>query len=179
METCGLPGHDMTTIKNKTDAHHKEFLSFKNQIEDDLRSLKDNLTSLNTSFQEQLTGQQQMASEITYIKISLGTSQSFMAINSQVVDTKLETLNYKMEPLNVSLPQHQQQTTTKLAQLQTSLSSTNSKQDVLGVLNVTTNQLSNDHQLVIGEMLQLKTLCENHTHTPESCRGFRGYTHCT
>ena len=157
----------LTTIQNETSAHRKEFLSFKSQIEDDVRSLKDDLSilndsvkGLNTSFQEQLTGQQQMASEITYIKISIGTSQSFMAINSQVVDTKLNTLNSKLELLNIRLPQNQQQTASELTQLQTSLTSTNSK---LNTLSITTNQLSTDHQQIIEELSQFQTLWKNLT----------------
>ena len=157
----------LTTIQNETSAHRKEFLSFKSQIEDDLRSLKDDLSTLNdsvkglnTSFQGQLTGQQQMASEITYIKVSIGTSQSFMAINSQVVDTKLDTLSSKLELLNISLPQHQQQTASELTQLQTSLARTDSK---LNTLSITTDQLSTDHQQIIKELSQLQTLWKNLT----------------
>ena len=162
----------LTTIKSKTVAHRREFLSFRDQIEDDLRSLKDDLSTLNdsvkdlnTSFQEQLTGQQQMASEITYIKISIGTSQSFMAINSQVVDTKLDLLNSKLELLNMSLPQHQQQTASELTQLQTSLTSTNSK---LITLSTTTDQLSTDHQHIIEELSQLQNLSKNLSCTQEN-----------
>ena len=179
----------LTTIKSKTVAHRREFLSFRDQIEDDLRSLKDDLSTLNdsvkglnTSFQEQLTGQQQMASEITYIKISIGTSQSFMAINSQVVDSKLDTLNSKLELLNRSLPQHQQQTASELTQLQTSLTSTNSK---LNTLSITTNQLSTDHQQIIEELSQFQTLWKNltciqennvsNTMGPYTCGGTGGW----
>ena len=39
----------LTTIKNETSAHRKEFLSFKSQIEDDVGSLKDDLSILNDS----------------------------------------------------------------------------------------------------------------------------------
>ena len=183
----------LTTIKNETSTYREEFLSFKSQIEDDLRSLKDDLSTLNesvkglnTSFQEQLTGQQQMASEITYIKISIGTSQSFMAINSQVVDTKLDTLNSKLELLNISLPQHQQQTASEseLTQIQTSLSSTDSK---LNTLSITTNQLSTDHQQIIEELSQFQALWKNLTGIQENmdhisnvmgpyiCGGTRGW----
>ena len=179
----------LTTIKRKTIAHRREFLSFRDQIEDDLRSLKDDLSTLNnsvkglnTSFQEQLTGQQQMASEITYIKVSIGTSQSFMAINSQVADTKLDTLNSKLELLNMSLPQHQQQTASELTQLQTSLTSTNSK---LITLSTTTDQLSTDHQHIMEELSQLQSLWKNltciqenmdhNTMGPYTCGGTGGW----
>ena len=138
--------------------------------------------------------QQQTIAELTCLQTSINSTQ--YSNNTQInkeMDSMSTELCFKLDTLNTSLFQHQQQTTAELAHLQTSLNSTNSKLDSL---MATAAQLSSDHQEIqtnISDVQcmdtqqrlqnnlthQLEMTKDNVTQVPNgySCGGTGGWRH--
>ena len=86
------------------------------------------------------------------------------------LNQKLDGLSSKLDTLNISLFQHQQDSTAELAHLQTSLNSTNSKLDSLMATAV---QLASDHQEIqsnISDVQCMDTAQDNLTHQLETIK---------
>ena len=83
----------LSTIKSKTNAHRREFHSFRDQIVGDLRILREDLSNLNDSVNtfslQQQKHKQQTKAELARLHTSLNTTQSSL---TQQVKAKLNTL---------------------------------------------------------------------------------------
>ena len=127
-------------------------------MESDFQSLSKTLDTLNDSVSNHSVclkeHKEQTTAELTHLQTSLNFTQSSLAnqtgqLNNKLdshanyssqLNNKLNSLSSKLDTLDASLSQHQQQTTAELVHLQTSL---NSKLDSL---TATAAQLSSDHQ---------------------------------
>ena len=142
----------LSTIKSKTNAHRREFHSFRDQIVGDLRILREDLSNLNDSVNtfslQQQKHKQQTKAELARLHTSLNTTQSSL---TQQVKVKLNTLT-------ANLSQHQQQTAAELAQLLTSLQSslTTHTQQVNAKLDTLTTSLSQHKQWTTAELAQIQ-----------------------
>ena len=119
-----------------------------------LDTLNDSVSNLSVCLQEH---KEQTIAELTHLQISFNSTQSSLAnqigqLNNKLdshsnhssqLNKKLGHLSSKLDTLDTSLSQHQQQTTAELAHLQSSLNSTKSQ---LNSLTATAAQLSSDHQ---------------------------------
>ena len=119
-----------------------------------LDTLNDSVSNLSVCLQEH---KEQTIAELAHLQISFNSTQSSLAnqigqLNNKLdshsnhssqLNKKLDHLSSKLDTLDTSFSQHQQQTTADLAHLQFSLNSTKSQ---LNSLTATAAQLSSDHQ---------------------------------
>ena len=182
------------TIKSKTDAHRREFLSFRDQMDVDLKALGGDLNSLNDSVNNLSDSLQEHKQDLNSLNDSVNNlSDCLQGLKQQTayklaeVQTSLSSTNSKLDTLNATTTQHstdfqeiqtkitnaEQQTVGKLAELQTSLSNTNSRLAITtaqlstGLQEIQTN-ISNVECLDAQEFLQLyEYLQTNITHEPE------------
>ena len=161
------------------------------KVESDFQSLRKTLDTLNDTVSN-LSGclqehKEQTRAELAHLQTSVNSTQLFLAnqtgqVNNKLdshanhssqLNNKLDSLSSKLDTLDTSLSQHQQQTTAELAHLQTSLNSTNSKLDSL---TATAAQLSSDHQEIqtnISDVQCMDTqqsLQDNLTHQMETIK---------
>ena len=108
-----------------------KFNQFREEVKNDIRTLRDSMNSLNHSISKLSTWTQ---TEMTSIKTSLNSTQ------------------VSIHNLTTCLQEHKQQTATELFHLQTSLTSTHSKLDTL------TNTTASDHQHIIDSMTDVECL---------------------
>ena len=173
----------LNDMSSKANAHLSNITERQQQTTAELAQLQTALTSTKSSLAKQ-TGQ-------------LNNKLDSHANHSSQLNNKLDSLSSKLDTLDTSLSQHQQQNTAELVHLQTSLNSTNSK---LHSLTANAAQLSSDHQEIqtnISDMqcmdtqqsLQLhQNLHNNLTHQlkkikndvtfirgPYTCGGTRGW----
>ena len=115
----------LSTINSDTNTHIREFRSFRNQVEDNLMSLREDLSSLNVSvsnlsmcLQEH---KQQTTVELAQLQTSLNTTQSSVSNLQSSLTTHTQQVNAKLNNLTASLSQHQQQTAADAQQLNSTL----------------------------------------------------------
>ena len=102
-----------------------------------------NAVQLNNKLDNQTGQLNKLDGLSTKLCSKLDTLNSTQSSNAMQLDNKLDDMSSKTNAHHSITTEHQQQTTAKLAHLQTSLNSTNSKLDSL---TATAAQLSSDHQ---------------------------------
>ena len=152
---------------------HTKFDQFREKVENDLQMLRDSMDSLNHSISNLSTCLQEHKQQAQREMNSLQTNTQAILINHTLeINYKLNalnsTLNIHYKVLITSLQEHKQQTGTELFHLQTSLTSTHFKLDML------TNTTSSNLQQIIDNMTNVHThkkiygfikICSTTSHT--------------
>ena len=127
-------------MSSKTNAHHSIVTEHQQQTTAELAHLQTSLNSTQSSLDNQTGQLNKLDGLSTELCSKLDTLNSTQSSNAMELNNKLDDLSSKTNARHSIITEHQQQTTAKLAHLQTSL---NSKLDSL---TTTAAQLSSDHQ---------------------------------
>ena len=142
------------------------------KVESDFQLLNKTLSTLNGSVSNLSVCLQehkkQSTAELANFQTTVNSRQSSLAQQNGQLNNKLHDLSnelsFKLDTLNTSLSQHQQQTTAERAHLQTSVDSTHSKLDSL---TATAAQLSFDHQEIQTNISDVQCMDKQHERQPQ------------
>ena len=177
-QTTAELAHLQTSFNTTQSSHNTQLNNKLDDLNSKMCGLYSEVGTLSFKLDTQETSlslhQQQTTAELAHLQTSLNSSQYFNNTQlNKTLDSISTELYSKLDKLNSNLSKHQQQTTAELAQLQTSLNSTNSKLDSL---TATAAQLSSDHQEIQTNISDVqcmdtqRSLQDNLTHQLETIK---------
>ena len=133
-----------------------KFNQFREEVENDIQTLRDSMDSLNHSINNLSTclqeHKQHTGEQLVNLTMSLQEHKEQTQTEMTSLKTSLNSTQVSIDNLTTCLQEHKEQTATELFHLQTSLTSTHSKLDTL------TNTTASDHQQIIDSMTDMECL---------------------